>query len=130
MAKPITCRLKEDTEGLDESIMPYPRVFLFFTLHGSVIQDYLNNYEPDANGIHLTVDDVLKVLTGNDLADEGSVERYRDYDPENKGCNPDNPFVFDHETGYVPLDCCIIEYILRPFCRHFHLWPCNWQVQN
>lgn len=84
-AKQITWRLKGDTEGLDESIMPYPRVFLFFTLHGSVIQDYLNNYEPDANGRYLTVDNVLKVLIGNDLTDEGSVERYRDYNPENKG---------------------------------------------
>jgi len=98
MVRPITWRLKENTVSLDESVMPYPRVFLFFTLYGSVIQDYLNNYEPDANGSHLTVDDVLKVLTGNDLADEGSVKRYRDYDPENKGCNPDNPFVIDHKT--------------------------------
>ena len=55
---------EREPEGLDESIMPYPRIFLFFMLYGSVLQDYLNNNEPDANGKHITVDDVLKVLTG------------------------------------------------------------------
>ena len=88
---------------------PYPRIFLFFMLYGSVLQDYLNNNEPDADGKHLTVEDVLKVQTSDDLSDEGSVERYRDYNPDNKGCNRDNPFVIDNENGYVPLERCIIE---------------------
>lgn len=118
--KPITWRLRETAKGANESVMPYPRIFLFFTLYGSVIQDYLNNNEPDADGKHITVEDVLKVLTSDDLADEGSVERYRDYNSDNKGCNPDNPFVIDHETGYVQLERCIIEYILGPFSKDWY----------
>ena len=112
--------IEKTAESVNESVMPYPRFFLFFTLYGSAIQDYLNNYEPDANGKHLTVEDVLKVLTSNDLADEGSVERYRDYNPDNKGCSSDNPFVIDNENGYVPLERCIIEYILGLFSKDWY----------
>ena len=44
-------------------------------------------------------------------------KKYDKYDIANKGCNIDDPFVIEYDSGYVPIEHCMMEYILGPFCH-------------
>ena len=115
--KPIKQQLKVNGKTLKESLLDLPRFTLYFILHGKVIQQYLDLFAINSGCAPLTVDDVRKVIADNRLGEQIDIEKYDKYDIANKGCNIDDPFVIEYDSGYVPIEHCMMEYILGPFCH-------------
>lgn len=115
--KPITQQLKANGKTLKESLLDLPRFTLYFILHGKSIQEYLDLFSINSGCAPLTVDDVRKVIVDNRLGEQIDIEKYDKYDIANKGCNIDDPFVIEYDSGYVPIEHCMMQYILGPFCH-------------
>ena len=115
--KPITQQLKVNGKTLKESLLDLPRFTLYFILHGKVIQEYLDLFAINSGCAPLTVDDVRKVIADNRLGEQIDIEKYDKYEIANKGCNIYDPFVIEYDSGYVPIEHCMMEYILGPFCH-------------
>lgn len=115
--KPITQQLKANGKTLKESLLDLPRFTLYFILHGKVMQEYLDLFAINSGCAPLTVDDVRKVIADNRLGEQIDIEKYDKYDIANKGCNIDDPLVIEYDSGYVPIEHCMMEYILGPFCH-------------
>ncbi len=57
-------------------------------------------------------DQALEILDENDICVESG--KYESYDPNNKGCNIDDPIVITRTEGYVPLEYLVIEFLVSP----------------
>jgi hypothetical protein len=101
--KPITQQLKVNGKTLKESLLDLPHFTLYFILHGKVIQQYLDMFAINSGCAPLTVDDVRNVIADNRLGEQIDIEKYDKYDIANKGCNIDDPFVIEYDSGYVPI---------------------------
>ena len=112
--KPIKQQLKANGKTIEESLLDLPRFTLYFILHGKVIQEYLDLFAINSGCAPLTVDDVRKVIADNRLGEQIDIEKYDKYDIANKGCNIDDPFVIEYDSGYVPIEHCMMQYILGP----------------
>ncbi len=112
--KPIKQQLKANGKTIEESLLDLPRFTLYFILHGKVIQEYLDLFAINSGCAPLTVDDVRKVIADNRLGEQIDIDKY---DIANKGCSIDDPFVIEYDSGYVPIEHCMMEYILGPFCH-------------
>lgn len=101
--KSIKQQLKANGKTIEESLLDLPRFTLYFILHGKVIQEYLDMFAINSGCAPLTVDDVRKVIADNRLGEQIDIEKYDRYDITNKGCNIDDPFVIEYDSGYVPI---------------------------
>ena len=57
---------------------------------------------------------LCRVLRENGILKTGDRARYREYDPSNPGCSPENPIVIRETEDYVHLEYRILRYIVCP----------------